>query len=204
MTPLATGSVILATFEGTSNGQQIINTHHFEFVQPGGAPDYRVELNDLLDKLTVAGGWADDILAAANVSYKLEAIHAQPITPQRMTRVTRIVGTAGSRGGTALPQNVAAVIERKSDNATRWGRGNWHFCGLQVGDATNGIVQAAMLALLATVGDNFATTYVLTNGGEMRPILWSPKVPGRKTPITAFSVKNTVRVMRRRTVGLGS
>lgn len=203
-TPLVDQSVILTTFQYSQNSQELLNTFHHNFTLAGGRPDYHTAMDEWLSGLAVANGWVDDILACMHASCTLLAVYAQPIWPTRLTKIQRVINSPGTRGGTALPQNCDAVIDKLSDIGARYGRGSWHQPGLIASDVSNGNIQPAIITLLDDLRINFRTSFTLPGGGDLDPILWSPKVPGRKTGITMTRVQLEARVMRRRTVGVGA
>lgn len=202
-TPLADGAIVQISVIYSQNSQTLINTLHYKYSNAGGAPDYRDAMNELLNELQTAGDLEDDIAAAMHNTCTLIRWEAQPVYPSRFSKVTRTMNRAGARGGTALPQNVSAVITKQTDLATRYGRGTWHAVGLVTTDNDNGKVSFGLNGVLDQIGQDIAFDRALATLGTMVPVIWVRGVPARATPITSYKVEDTLRIMRRRTVGVG-
>lgn len=202
-TPLETGSIVQVVCYQTYNGQLMLNTLHYKYTNTGGAPDYEDACNELLDELFTAGDLRDDILTVLHTSASLDRITAQPVFPTRLTAINRNVNAAGLRGGDAAPQNQAAVISKTSVFATRYGRGSWHQGGLIAADNVAGKISFGLSGVLAQIASDILAERALATLGTMTPVLWSKKVPSRITPVKGTIVQPNLRVMRRRTIGVG-
>lgn len=203
-TPLPQNSIVLVTAEYYIDGQQCLNTIHYQFRSPGPHPDYRLAMTELLSGLTAAGSFVDDLRAFMATDVSFWALHAQPVSPVRLARVSSIIDQPGLRAGTGLPSTIAAVISRKSDQVSRKGRGNVHIGGLVVPDNEDGVLSNAARLLLDTIAPNLIDTRVIPSGGDFVPVIWSPATPNVVFDVTHTEVMDTIRVVRRRTVGVGS
>lgn len=202
-TPLVDNAIVQVNVFQTFNGQRLINTLHYQYHHTGGAPDYEDAMNELLDELFTAGDLVDDIHGLQPTVATLDYLTAQPVYPDRYTAVIRDYNAVGARGGDPAPQNLAAVITKTSALAKRYGRGSWHQGGLIAADNVNGNISFGLSGLLQQIATDILAERALATLGTMTPVLWSKKVPGRVTPIKGTIVQGSIRVMRRRTIGVG-
>lgn len=202
-TPLLDGSIIGVTFWTTYQNQQLLNTLHYWFQLPGNAPAFRPELADFLSQIQAAGGIKDKVIAMMHTSAKLQYIGAQVLFPTRLKTVYAEPGAAGLKTGTEAPSNVAAVLTKESDFATRWGVGSWHQGGLTQADVVGGSISTALQVQMSALGAQILLAQTTPSGATYTPIIWSPQFPSRITPILDTYSQDTSRVMRRRTHRLG-
>lgn len=202
-TPLTDGSILLVTLQCKQNNQLILNTLHYEYDKPGGAPDYTVPCTELINLFQVVGDLQSKVQAITVSTYQLVQWIVQPVYPDRLAPVVKPLGIFGNNSSPPAPQNVAAVVSKLSPIATRYGRGSWHQGGLASTDSVGGNITGAVVPLLNNVGQLISQERTLLTSGLAHPILWNKKVPGRKVIIDNYRTETTSRVMRRRTVGVG-
>lgn len=109
---------------------------------------------------------------------------------------------AGSVAGDALPQNVAAAIVRRTEMAGAEEHGVMHIAGMTTDDVLAGLLTTGALNKLNLLADRMKEVITVLAVG-MEPVLFNRELPGSSRLISFADVKNTSRVIRRRTVGQG-
>ncbi len=204
--PLSVGDVLEVSFEGRLAGQQVMCLHHYK-VREGEQADFDNWVQ------TSFGPWLEDAghpynLFVNAISSAVDAlgIFVQIIFPQRRRYVSYTpLDTAGLLGPAALPPNDGAAVIKRGDLARRDNIGVMHVPGIPVVDVTDGIISAPQVGRLQALADSLALVYE-PGGGQpvMDPILFHREEPPSGARVTAGFAADTIRVMRRRTVGLGS
>lgn len=202
-TPLQQNSIIAVTAWQLYQGQLLLNVNHYQFQDLAQAPDYRVEMNALLADLNAVGSLAERMADACHEDWELTRLTAQPVFPVRLASQELAVNRAGAKPGTAAPSNVAGVITKHTDLATRYGIGSWHQGGLRAVDVENGVIANDLDTDLTNIGIQVNAARDGTNPNVFVAVLWNINTPNRVTEITGTSVRDTSRVMRRRTLRVG-
>jgi len=205
--PLQNGNVLQLSFFGLYQSQRIINTWNLEIDQfePEDL-DYEEYVNALIDDFLITDGVVEKLQDTWIATYTVQEVRVQKVYPTRERAVIRTVTALGAISGTGAPANVAAVVTKQGDAAGRFAQGSWHHCGVPsaslttTGGVAAGYADDIKNALQAIVDIGSPTGF---DGSTAQSVLWSPKVPARKTPITNLVAQSTSRVMRRRTVGVG-
>lgn len=199
-TPLSNNATVQVVINSALNGQAILNVLHYRF--NGTAPDYTLAMASLNAAIKGTGGIIDNLLSCMSNEAQIVSIWSQPIYPVRYRAVPEPVGGNGLTLGEAMPQNVAAVLTKQSESAERWGIGSFHIGGIARDSVTGGNINVGLTTPMNVLGLQLTQSF---EDGEFQftPILWSPRTPARQTPWNLFKVQRTVRVMRRRTVGVG-
>ena len=204
---LVDGDILLYTLRCLYQQQTVLNTWHFKVTQFTPEPiDYEDAANAILQELEQPGDFIDQLEAITVTGYSFIDHRIQRVYPTRNRQVIQTLSTTGSVATTGSQVNQAAVITKYGNVAGRFAIGSWHQAGLptaafssfgRVEEVTQSALKAAV-DMLTVVGDieGFAGTVA-------NPVLWSPTVPTRVTPIVETVPQFTSRVMRRRTVGLG-
>lgn len=209
MPNLEQGQIIALTCQYTVYGQRNLLTHHYFVNRTGGFGDVSLSdaFSDWATWSSTFGGLENVIVDVFGQDVSMNFAQFQIIYPTRYAYVRGVgfTGTGSVVGGT-LPQNVAAVITLRSDLSGRNQISNKHIGGVPATFTENGEVttdaiedyQLVQAALLSTVNvgdapDTFALIPVIYHKGGLTT----------SDTLVTGSVQNTIRVMRRRTVGLG-
>jgi hypothetical protein len=111
-------------------------------------------------------------------------------------------------GGVAqpsLPPNVAFAVERRTDAVGRGERGVLHMPGVPVTFEAQSFLSINGRTAYGLFASECTTDMVLVNsGGLLKPVLYRRAEPLNSPVITDWDIKSWSRVMRRRTVGVGS
>jgi len=151
-------------------------------------------------------------LQSSQVSW--QKVTAQLIHPYRYIVREAVVAQIGADVNPCTAQNVQASIEKTGIAGTRSNIGAIHIGGLPQTNYSLGLVTAGTLTKLQTLADKLEQDVVEPLG----PSTWHPGILNKEiipntdppkyriksiTPLFEYRVKNTLRVMRRRTIGVG-
>jgi len=197
------------TFSGRCFGQRIMLTHHYIVEETPAGLQVAQACSELIDGVR-AGAGGDDLIdsdyrACLPPQYTLEHIVAQSVLP-RYRRAVYVSGSIGAHAADTETANQAAVITLQSDFAGRDQVSNKHI-GPIPQDVTvqdEGNLTVAYKTLLDTlmVGLLSAVTQI---GGTLvfKPVIFHSTGVVNHDILSAGYVQETIRVMRRRTVGQG-
>lgn len=186
-------------------GQQILSVFHYRYIaaQPGNVVAEFSALyeavvsnaNSLLSKIRACQ--VDDVI--------YDKVRMQIIYPLRRPYDDKITVSNGTRINVdPAPPNVAAVINKQTDIQQRGRTGSLHIAGMNSEDQANGVWTAAYITALTAVAN--AIPVDIPGAGvnaTWTPYTWSRSQPGQPAVIIGALPMSTVRVMRRRTVGVG-
>jgi len=202
------GDVFLVSFNQTLLGQKLISTFYLKITNLNGSfPTLDTASNDLYTAISAANQLRDKFLITIPTNCFLDNTTIQRIYPIRQRKRTYGVSTPGGGLGAAEASNVQASIERRDDLANRKSVGALHPVvppiptTVIVGNAFSAAQQTSLNALAAKM---FGTV----NAGAA-PVVWTfvlyhkSTVPPSTTDIVTAFPQPTVRVMRRRTAGVG-
>lgn len=218
MSPVAVGWVVAVTFRGTMNNQIVMTTFHYMITEiaAGPIPSNVVSITDINTALTAPGNMQDDYAQAMPSNWSQTAMEYQWIAPIRFRKIAFGNGfPVGGNINDAHTSNLAVVISLSGERSGRRFVANKHLPGIADGDFTGGIIGNPTLGDMTAVAAQSLANLV-TPELTLVPIIYgrfiAPFVkcgvnkPGQaelKTPVAGAAVKDTVRVMRRRTVGVG-
>jgi hypothetical protein len=208
-------SVCSVTMKSDLFNQQVMNVFHYMLDLPGGTLADGGSFLDSFNARLVAAGFNDsytDCLPAQCVTITQDL---QWINPDRFVKKTYDVNPAGSFGNTTI-SNIAGILMLRGDIAGKSSIGVKHLPGLGGTNVVDGKISAAYKAQLTAFG-TLALAPVTVGARTMTPIIFGlpfpayvnkkgkaiPAKPLTKRFVTQFTVEDTSRVMRRRTVGLG-
>lgn len=200
--PTPIGTIWSLILQWKSNNQVLLNT--FNYRQEVDNLDY-VDFAALAQgRILGIGRLVPTILDAVSNTCTLERTLWQPIRPTRLRAARFTLNSPGTQQEVPLPQNVAQVITRSGDPATRRSIGSIHLPPCDADRVENGVLTAPQRVLVDDVAALVRTP--LTD--ELDNIILTPVLIARNAadpPIVVrfASVQNTIRVMRRRTVGVG-
>lgn len=210
---LAIGDVIEVSFEQLLYGQRLLNIRHYVVTTISTPQFANLDFDGWETSITGVGGITDKMKALASVDWSITGVVFQRIRPTRNARYRIPENIVGSSPTQAKTPNVAATIYLTTDFATVHGgpfpRGqvsNWHQGGIPVDAYDGGVVLGALSTQLNQLGTQLALPLVNGNGNEMSPVVYHRKAPTideSHDPIINHASNPYVRVMRRRTVGLG-
>jgi hypothetical protein len=202
------GALLQVTFEGRHENQQVMSVFTFKRTdQTGDIPDGAAAINAMWTMLVGPTGlytkWTNCL------SEKVTDIRArlQWIRLSRFAYIQKIsdVTTQGFVPGNCMPVNTSVAITKRTQNAGRDQVGTIHMPGVPTIFVNDGRVSAQGLILYDDLGTAMRVVHVLSNPSiTLTPVLFDKSTPEDSQPIANHTVQPFVRVMRRRTVGLGS
>jgi hypothetical protein len=130
-----------------------------------------------------------------------DVVRAQVIYPVRTAYWSNSPNKQPLASGNALPQNVAAVITKRSDESGRGKQSDLFIYGLTQAVVAEGQFTAATIAKLNDVGKSISQEITIGENGVLTPIIYGPS--GNQTEITYYKSQTECRTMRRRTVRVG-
>lgn len=206
---VALGEIWELRLHGSLAGQSIITVQHLR-VSAITPPVTNTALNIALQAYTkAAGGFGFTALPALPDSWSGLSVQSQRVFPltERSANSSSTWNVVGAAPG-ADTANVAQVVTRRTERAGRSEVSTGHLpCPTTADAIIAGELTVAQKALLTQwLGAQYTTVTLLAGSVSLEPVIWHRGIPpeGRfYSIITSAVIQPTVRVMRRRTVGLG-
>jgi hypothetical protein len=200
--------ITAVSYIGRSNEQRILNTIHYRMSPAWDSPTIDTYYNSFESHITT-GGAVDvqqALLDCLCEQYSLTGVRLQVIYPTRYRgkTITKLVG--GTRAGFDKAQNVTAVITKTVELAGRSKVGGLHLGGLSSTDYDNGLINAPLKALMATLGAALLSPVNQDFGGGINtPVLYhpDPNANPKYDILTGVILQDTLRTQRTRNVGKG-
>lgn len=203
---LPANAVVAVTYKGTLCGQTTLNTVHYRVSNPSTIPVVADEMDELANRFTAVG--ALDILTAYRGclpdNMTVNYVRLQPVYPVRYRAVQKNIGLPGL-ADSSFVSNLQASITWVTELAGRNQTG-----GIRIPQGPNNVDNGKWLGawqnVLMLLGESLSS---LVNagqgGGSYLPVIYHRSVNAfpKYQDVTSFIVQDTVRVIRRRTVGLG-
>lgn len=200
MYAIPVNAILEATIRGILAQQTTLSVFHY-MLNDAAIPDGEAFFTPFNASFNVATGVVDLYRLACCEDFSLQEVTYQWISPTRFRKKSfaPFIG-GGAIVDNSLPPNVAQVVTKRSDVATRHGVGTLHVPSVPFGQVDQGIISVPQLAKLNSLA---ATLSALLVTARMTPILLNRAAPAQSPTITSAVAQRTVRTMRRRTVGLG-
>lgn len=211
------GSVIEVQMHYRVNGQQCMNVLHYEpgIVLPGTVWDSEKAVVDQITADIVTDNtwpWHWLRLLASNVT--VNRVQCQQIYPNRYRAYYEDLTVLGGNPAPELctTPNIQASVEKFGIMGTRHDIGAIHIAGLPSSAYTNGLLTVAYQGLLENFAQEWKEPYAVAAGSIIPVIIKKKKVVVEGKPkweidgatqLFGVDIKDEVRTMRRRTVGLG-
>lgn len=204
--PVAANDIIQLTVEGRKDAQAILNVFTYRVAAAPSSGTVSDNITALIAELwdDPLGTWTTPWLNIMPSDYTLRAIRGQRLAPTRGAYVEVLKQTVGNIAENPIETaNLSWVFIKQSETAGRWAQSPTHMLMPSMNWFTNGELnntagpeRAVFLALVPAIvapGD----------GGSYEPVIYNPGRVPNFVRITHVTEKQEVRVMRRRTVGLG-
>lgn len=191
---------------GTLFGQKVLNVFHYRVEFDSGLPTYAQAIKAAADGFGVGTNNPTlALLACACAAYTLDGIWAQRIYPTRDRGYYSAFALPGTNAGTCGSGNQSATIEKWSWVGTRHGIGATHVPGVPQESQVDGKWNNAYTTLLTALAGKIATPYSppTDTACVMTPVILNRAAKAASVALNGTSVQSTVRVMRRRTIGVG-
>lgn len=203
--PITNNQVYRVTYDLTMFGQKLMNTFSYRVGVIGSEPDTDTLCDNIETVLSGLTNLEAKYRACLPPQVTIANTWIQVIYPTRIRKKVYVRNLAGLWTGVALTANTAVSIERFGAVANRHNIGRVQLpSGDDVTSMNNGLVAAgayttALTALATQIPANLSTI----GGTVMNPVLVQSPVNANYNYITGANLQPTMRVMRRRTVGVG-
>lgn len=202
---IAPDSVMQVQFEGRLFGQQVMTVMTYRMT---GALtlDGTTTLNEINTALIAAGGLWDKWLGCMSQDVQSCYRSLQWIKPIRYAYLSYL-DTPLAQGllvNDSLPPNDSQALTRRTEIAGRKETSTLKLPGLPAVEVTAGFISEDQITRLQDFGDQSCLVIPVGGGNEMKAIPFSPSGWAERNVLTTSYPHNTSRIMRRRTVGLGS
>ena len=199
------GSIIQAGIETVVNGQRLLNVLHYKVKLESTEPDAKDEQENFATQLNAVGGIVAKMRAAMSQDATVVRVVAHFIRDQRFARSTLEITGAGLIAEDCTAQNVTATLTKRTAFAGRWAVGSFHLGGLPVTGYVSGNLEPVYKGLVEDLANQLLVeiTVPITGGTYTPVLLHPPAAHDGSTELREIDVQETLRVMRRRTVGLG-
>jgi len=201
-------SIVQATLYGVMNNQTWMNVIHFLPVDPpaGDIADGEDVLDEFAGLLDATGaGWSFLRAVYTSNQMSIDYLQLQFIWPQRYAYKRYDADTqVGTQAGDQAPQNVDGVITFQSDLTGPHSQGGIRIPGLVATDVANGFVDGVIRGHMDSEAAFLtAATTVTAAGFDYQLGIARKDNLALSEDVTHWTVQETARVQRRRTVGLG-
>ena len=200
-------AVVAITLRGKHEFQDVMSIFHYRYNGSQQITDGAAALNSIWTHFNGAGGMFG--IWVSCLSSKVTQLEArlQWITPSRFAYVSKTdpAKVQGAVGGDAMPVNTAVSITKRTQNAGRSEVGTLHMPGVPQLWIVNGILQQAGVDQYAGLAAKMLEAIsTVAPAMELLPVLFHKSSPDVSPQFVNTSLQGFARVMRRRTVGLGS
>lgn len=207
--PVNDGDIISMIGSCFIDGQLDLLTTHYRASVVSGPVDFGDVTAAWIELLDPAG--LNDLWAHLSNCYTTDATDIrwdiQVVWPNRYRKSTFLPrADAGTEGLPTCPPNVAHCITLRADAAGRGQRCSKHIGAVSIDWTDGGLVAGGGPTRYDLLGQSLINTYDVFGDGStvMTPIIYHRAAPIDSPVVTHFSLMNTTRILRRRTVGLGA
>jgi hypothetical protein len=206
--PVAIGDIVQVIIGSRVLGQSCLNVLYYRADSNMGPNTYQATLQNLSNKIAtdIVQGIIPYMLDAMGNNTTVEFIQLQKVYPQREIPVRTPQGVPGVHVDDCATPNVAGVILKRVEKPGRGKTGSFHLAGIPETGYSGGSFTAPYQALLDAIGNQLDDPIDgIVAGSKWNPGTFNPDLglPDNFVPLAGYEVKTTVRVMRRRTVGVG-
>jgi hypothetical protein len=198
--------IYLLTIKSTWHGQTILSTFPYKVTAlPAGPINVTGSYGAVAVAFNAVGAPnLNNYRASVPPQLTMDELWVQSVQPTRFVKFISALGTAGTFPQASNTANLAGVIERRGEQANRHNVGSLHvpLANLDPG-ASAGTISAAFLGAASALASSLQTPMSPAVGWTMTPCLFSKTLTTAAPVIFSTKVQQTIRTMRRRTVGLG-
>lgn len=202
---IPSGAVLEVTAEYHVNGQLCMNVWHYYMERDGGITDGREAALNALTILNPVGKLFETFRNCISDTVDDILFYAQWITPQRYAYVVTPVGPqAGTVASVPYPQNVSVACTMKGDQADKHNLGRKAMGGVPEDFGANGLLTNLAMVAYQVFCDECRESFVGVEGEDYSPVIFNRATPELSPVITESFPQPSLRVERRRTVGVGA
>lgn len=159
---------------------------------------------ELLGDMTKPGGFCEGLLAQMSNKIVMTGVYGQVIKPIRFRHVKKVLNNPGAQLDDLRTNNNALSVTEAPLLAGRGRTGRMQIPGIPTNKMADGIWDNAVVTWYTNLVHQFRSfDYAVgTTGVVLEPVLYRPATGVTNKIVSCFG-QETVRTMRRRTVGLG-
>lgn len=206
--PIAIGDIIQVQIRTQVENQTVLNVLHYRSLSNRDTVTYQEGLNDLIDGIAVddVTSIIDPMLPLMGPNAEVIYVQAQRVYPARDIYVRRNINRSGEHADDCDATNVDAVIVKQSEKTGRGRSGVFHLGGLANTTYALGEMTADSMTLLAGLASSLKVRMaeIIPDTG-FDPGMYNPDLGGVTgfTKVADCTPRKQLRVIRRRTVGVG-
>lgn len=198
------GSILQVSVRYTSCGQQLLNVLGYRVITQSTEGDVQAEQAGLASQLNAANNLIDKMRACMSNETTVQDVTVQFIRDTRFARTVLEVDAPGTIAEPCATANVACTITKRTEYSGRWAVGAFHIGGLPNTAYDGGLIDTDYKTVANALGAQLLDNIGGVGGGLYQPvIIHPPGTHGGYSALIATETQDTLRVMRRRTVGLG-
>lgn len=203
------GSILEVIVKGRLNAQEVMVVRHYKWNNqafPGDPADGPGLISLFAPIFGGAGGAIDAIATAMGSAVTGLQGFYQWISPTRFAYEVYVPNlTEGQEAGVTEPPGVSAAIVLQADTTGPHSRGVVHMPGVPAAFVSGGLINADGLTAYQSVGEKLSSEMEVGPDDDLfTPVIYNRATPAFSSVITHYTVKDTVRTMRRRVVGRGA
>lgn len=205
--PLTVGDVVQLSFSGRVFNQRVLFTHNFRVSETqSSAPSWEI-LQDIAEFFENDDNpLKSKYLACLPPQYVMNDVRAQVLYPLRLPYESVPTGSPGTQTNATEVSNLAACFTLYSALTGRKQIAVSHVGPISPTYANDGVWNSDVLTPLIDLADECTNTYAITAAQTtLVPVILhkGANQNPRTNDVVGFRIQNTVRTMRRRTVGRG-
>lgn len=204
MYTLQPNSIVQLTFEGLHDGQRTITVMSYINDTLTPVADGQAQVASFLSSVMGVGGLYESYQACCSVDVKNIRAYGQVIELNRYAYIQAMGdGGDGAALGACMPANTAQVVTRRGELADRRNISTLHLPGVPISAVADSFLTDPQIAILQSFVDVSLLPIITVGGAELNPCAFRRADPVGSRHLTMGFVQNTVRILRRRTVGVG-
>lgn len=199
------GDIMMYTISGTCHGQRWMNTFHYRARLAPSLPVQEAAFDAFDTQMKLTNGLEARLRNVLSTSVTIDQRWFQITKPARFAKYTLGGAVAGNQDVAQTTQNIQAAITRRGEMGNRKSVGGIRvILGTSDDVIQNGAIEPGQIALLELLAQSMELT-VVTTGAVVTwdPLVSNPANAAEFINVVQCFVQPTVRVIRRRTVGLG-
>lgn len=206
--PIGANDIVQTVIETNVLGQTCLNVLYYKAHRSLSEITYQ-EAMDLLNqsvRASTTSGIVPEMVKVMGANATVTRVRSQRVSPRRDIYVTLASPIDGELPNLVAASNVSAVISKQGEIVGRGRTGSFHVPGLSPSTYGLGYMTDPAMASLSDLADKLNDPQVVDGGDFIfHPGMWNPALgpADNWNPSIATTPQRTLRVMRRRTVGVG-
>jgi len=201
------GDIVQVSWVQDCLEQRFLNIQHYRVTSSSSSNSDTADSQSFADHLAALTGGAELIgiwKAEMSEDWILRDVRAQKVDPTRSAYAEAAINAQGLDAGPADVQNAAVVVTKRGTSGTRKGIGGVHFGGFRPTKFSQGNISAATETWWGNMEPLYtASQTVAANGVIYAPVIYNPGSTPNYQTVFSWTLQDTVRVMRRRTLRVG-